>query len=245
MKNLKIALLFTLVSSALYAECLVPEIPVLPEGVVELKEKSFSENLSLSAKTTTEENLGEVLIQDDTYTWLAADGTVIAIATRDLAYKEKVYDSSGRSGDKKQYMIKIVDCERNEFARIEEKKAAFKSTTTFNILIPESKISVTYDARSLILETMITPTKIMHEQLNKGLKNKNVELSYEEFEKLVEIFPVNVRSAEIRRLPKLSILLRSVRVISITEGLDLKSTVDSRLLVLLAAIDLDSRRAFN
>ena len=94
-----------------------------------------------------------------------------------------------------------------------------------------------------MLETMITPTKIMHEQLNKGLKNKNVELSYEEFEKLVEIFPVNVRSAEIRRLLKLLRLSRSVRVISITEGLDLKSTVDNRLLVILAAIDLDNFNA--
>ena len=36
-------------------------------------------------------------------------------------------------------MIEIVDCEGNEIARIEENEAAFKSTTTFNILIPESK----------------------------------------------------------------------------------------------------------
>ena len=62
-------------ATACYAECLVPQLPVLPAGVAELKEKYFSSNLSLTARST--EDLGEILIQGKTYTWVDADGTVI------------------------------------------------------------------------------------------------------------------------------------------------------------------------
>ena len=219
MKNLSAIFLFLTVSTSLYAECIVHQLP-RPYGDIMVKEKFFTDDFSLKSR---DKDFGEVEKKGDSYTWFNSEGVEIASASRTLIEKKYVSTTAfyGIENYKYVFSIEVVDCEGKVIATMTQNgigaRYGIGECHIRNYLINDSEGRVfyinkanEYDCRSGGADLVMTGNRLV------------ATIHYPPRPPLLS-----------SRLPRRK---SPKRVLSL-HGIE---NTDHRLMILLAAIDLDS-----